>query len=155
MSEKPIIGWREFCALPSLNIPAIKAKIDTGARTSSLHTASIEPFEKNGKLYVKFIVHPLQNNLTVEIECIAETLGQREIKNSGGDTELRYVIKVPIKIGAFEEDIELTLANREEMKFRMLLGREALSRFALIDTSKSYCTGRYSRKKLITLYSNH
>lgn len=147
-----MVGWREFCALPTLGIPVIKAKIDTGARTSALHTASIEPFTKDKQEFVKFLVHPLQNHNEVDIMCTAKVSDKRLVRNSGGIQEMRYVICTTLSIGKVQQKIELTLTNREEMKFRMLIGREALKQFAIVDPAQSFCQGHFEIDELINLY---
>jgi len=137
------LGWREWAALPELGIPAIKAKMDTGARTSALHAFRVEPFERNHITYVRFWLHPLQRNRTVELNCEAQVIDQRIIRDSGGHAERRYVIESPISIGNRRWNIEITLTDREDMMFRMLLGRTAMtSGDILIDPAASYVTGR-------------
>ncbi|MCF8260017.1 MAG: RimK/LysX family protein [Melioribacteraceae bacterium] len=135
-------GWREWVALPELKIPSIKVKLDTGARTSSLHTFDLETFEVRGQLRVKFGVHPIQRSTKAEIFCTADVIDTRIVKNSGGHLEERYVIKTPIIFGEHQWPIEITLSNREDMKFRMLLGREAMRKRVSIIPDKSYLTGR-------------
>lgn len=138
-----MLGWREWVALPDLGIPAIKAKIDTGARTSALHAFRIEPFERGGIEHVRFWLHPLRNRREVELICEARVLQQRSVKDSSGRSEQRYVIESSVRIGELEWNIELTLTSREEMMFRMLLGRSAITRGRLkIDPAASYVTGR-------------
>jgi hypothetical protein len=145
--KKLRIGWREWIALPELSIPSIKVKIDTGARTSSLHTFKIEPFlGTQGKMKVRFGVHPLQERKDIELFCTADVIDKRIVKNSGGKEEERYVIKTKLQIKDRDWEIEITLSNRDNMKFRMLLGRTALRHKVIIDSSKSYNTG-YSHKK--------
>jgi ribosomal protein S6--L-glutamate ligase len=151
--DKITVGWREFCALPTLGIPAIKAKIDTGARTSALHTSKIKPFTKNNQEFVTFLVHPVRLHPEIEITCTAKVSDKRLVKNSGGIGEMRYVIITTLCINNITQEIELTLTNREQMKFRMLLGREALKQFAIIDPSKSFCQGRYDTNQLLNYYS--
>lgn len=144
MSEdinKITIGWREWLALPKLNIPAIKAKIDTGARTSALHAFFVEPFNKDDQQMVRFGVHPLQKRLDVEVICEAPVKDFREISDSGGHREMRYVIETEILLGDLTKRIEMTLTNRDNMKFRMLLGRTAMAGLQVIP-DKSYLTGR-------------
>lgn len=144
MSEnmnKTTIGWREWLALPTLNIPAIKAKIDTGARTSALHAFFVEPFNKDDQQMVRFGVHPLQKRLDVEVICEAPVKDFREISDSGGHREMRYVIETEILLGDLTKRIEMTLTNRDNMKFRMLLGRTAMAGLQVIP-DKSYLTGR-------------
>jgi hypothetical protein len=140
--NKLIIGWREWLTLPDLGIRAIKAKIDTGARTSALHTFGLEPFEKDGTLKVKFGVHPLQRRKDIEVFCMAEVVDRRRVTSSDGQHEKRYVIRTAIVLGDLKWPIELSLTNRRSMRFRMLLGRAAISGFLLVDPAKSYLTGR-------------
>jgi hypothetical protein len=137
-----MIGWREWLALPDLGIRAIKAKIDTGARTSALHTFKLKPFEKGGTLKVKFGVHPLQRRKDIEVNCVADVVDRRRVTSSAGQSEMRYVIRTSVSLGEFRWPIELTLTDRESMRFRMLLGRAAISGLLLVNPSKSYLTGR-------------
>jgi len=146
--NKIIIGWREWLALPDLGIQAIKAKIDTGARTSALHTFGLEQFEKEGTLKVKFGVHPLQRRKDIEVCCVADVVDRRRVTSSVGQSEMRYVIQTSVSLGEFRWPIELTLTSRRSMRFRMLLGRAAISGLLLVDPAKSYLTGR----KLSKLY---
>ena len=142
MSPTAIIGWREWIALPQLGIPAIKAKIDTGARTSSIHIFSIEEFGAAGRPMVRFGVHPLQRRKDIKRFCEAPVLDRRRIKDSGGHLEKRYVIQTTAVVGAVTWTIDLTLTNRNPMMFRMLLGRTALENRFLIHPGRSYLTGR-------------
>ena len=144
MNNSPI-GWREWLVLPELNIPGIKAKIDTGARTSALHAFFVEPFIIDGCQMVRFGVHPLQKRLDVEIICVAPVKDFREISDSGGHKEMRYVIETEILLGESSRRIEMTLTNRDNMKFRMLLGRTAMEGLQVIP-DKSYLTGRKRHK---------
>jgi len=139
--NKTTIGWREWLALPKLNIPAIKAKVDTGARTSALHAFFVEPFTKDGQQMVRFGVHPLQKRQDVEVICEARVKDFREISDSGGHREMRYVIETEILLGELSKRIEMTLTNRDNMKFRMLLGRTAMDGLQVLP-DKSYLTGR-------------
>ena len=141
------IGWREWASLPELGIPAIKVKIDTGARTSALHAFKLETFEHDGREYLRFWIHPLQRKTQIEIVCEAPVLDKRTVKDSGGHAEERYVIKTPVRIGDRQWEIELTLTSREDMLFRMLLGRSAIVDGGLtVDPDKSFLHGRKSRK---------
>jgi len=152
---KLLIGWREWCALPKLHLPAIKAKIDTGAKTSALHADNIQTFHRQGELYVHFLIHPLQRTLRFEKYCTAAVIDQRIVKNSGGLKEQRYVIQTPITLGELTWDIEITLTNREPMVFRMLLGRAALKNITLIDPGKIFCQGSLSKKQINELYTKY
>ena len=139
------LGWREWLALPDLNIPAIKAKIDTGARTSALHAYFVEPYTENGVSMVRFGVHPLQKRLDLEIICTAKVKDYRSVSDSGGHREMRYVIETIIQVGQQQRQIEMTLTNRDNMKFRMLLGRTAMAGMQIYP-EKSYLTGRIKHK---------
>ena len=132
-----IIGFREWISLPGLQLVALKAKIDTGAKTSSLHAFDIKLVKRGGKTFVKFKVHPIQHNLELVVACAAPLIDRRLVTDSGGHKELRYVIHTILHIGGLKKTIELTLTNRETMKYRMLIGREALKQF-YIDPSQSY-----------------
>lgn len=140
--ERPIItvGWREWCALPELNITHIKAKIDTGAATSCLHAIHIEPYKKGNQDWVCFETHPLQRNTKTTIECHAPLLEQRHIKSSTGHIEHRYVIETMIQVAGRQWPIHMSLTTREMMSFRMLLGREAMRGKIVVNPAKSYLT---------------
>ncbi|MEY3182135.1 MAG: hypothetical protein RLZ35_120 [Pseudomonadota bacterium] len=153
---KLVIGWQEWCALPKLHIPAIKCKIDTGAKTSALHADLIEPFTRHGERYVHFLVHPLQQHKRVEVKCTGKIIDERVIMNSGGKKEHRYVIRTPIVLGHLTWEIEISLTNRDPMAFRMLLGRDALRSLFVIDPHKILCQGRRDLAELKKLYKkNH
>ncbi len=136
--ELQTIGWREWICLPQFGIPEIKAKIDTGARSSALHAFDIETFEMDGKSKVRFKVHPRQRNTAITIAAEAELIDEREVRNSGGKAELRPTILADVELMGQKWAIELTLTNRELMGFRMLLGRQAVRGRFLIDAGKSY-----------------
>lgn len=147
------LGWREWLALPDLNIPAIKAKIDTGAKTSALHTFRIEPFHRDGRECVRFWIHPLRTRTDVEIACEAPVVDRRTVKDSGGHAEQRYVILTPVRAGDTTWLAEITLTGRDDMLFRMLLGRTALVEGGFsVDPGTSFKLGRkparaYPRRK--------
>lgn len=147
MSERKILGWREWVSFPELGIELIKAKVDTGARTSSLHAFSIEEFSKGNKRYVRFGIHPFQKRIDVEIMCEALIRDQRQVTDSGGHSELRYVIESEVRLGEMSWPIEITLTNRDSMGFRMLLGRTALRKLYVVDPSASYLQSLAAKRK--------
>ena len=138
VSAPLVLGWEEWVALPELGLPAIKAKVDTGARTSALHAFYVEPFRRVRSRKVRFGVHPVPRRNDIEVECIARLVDRREVRSSNGEREERYVIETPIRIGDREWPIEVTLTNRGMMSYRMLLGRQAISGSALVDPSSSF-----------------
>lgn len=142
LAKKQIIGWREWVAFPDLSIEHIKAKIDTGARSSALHAYDIECYKtKNGKLRAKFSVHPLQRNSKTIIHCHADVIDQRYVRSSSGQRELRTTIVTNLALGNEVWPIELTLTNRDSMGFRLLIGRTALRRRFLVDPQRSFFFG--------------
>lgn len=151
MNKPLILGWKEWCTLPELGLPAIKVKVDTGAKTSALHTFRIEPFIENGREFVRFWVHPLQRNETLVRECVAPLKDQRMVRDSGGHKEQRYVIETSIQIGDKLRQIEVSLTNRDTMLFRMLLGRRAMQEDTVVNPSTSYINGRLKAKQLYGL----
>ncbi len=152
-NPQKIIGWKEWFGLDSISLPAIKGKIDTGAKTSSLHAFNIESFYIEDVEYVKFDIHPLQKNKSLARTCVARVIDQRMVSDSGGKKEKRFVIKSDLRIGDSKIRIELTLANRDTMAFRMLLGREAIKQAKmLVDTSKSFLQGKLKRNEILKLY---
>ena len=147
IKDLPVIGWREWAKLPDLGINRIKVKVDTGARTSSLHVLDLENFTKDGKPWVRFKVHPIQRTTKKTVRSEAPVLEFRSVRNSGGKATMRPVIITSIKLLGDTWPVELTLANRDEMGFRMLLGREAIRQRFLVDSGGSYYNGKPKRKK--------
>ena len=148
MNKKQIVGWREWLKLPDLNIPAIKAKVDSGARTSCLHALDIERIKHEGQDMVEFKIQPLQRNSTLLIPARAPLVDIRKITDSGGHTETRFVIATQMSLGRLEKSIDITLTQRPSMMFRMLLGRMAMSEDMLIDPSVSFACGRLPSRLL-------
>lgn len=149
---KIIIGSEEWCAFPELGVPAIKARVDSGAKTSSIHAFNIQPFRRAGEAWVSFEVHPIQNNRRIVIRCERPVADKRVVKSSSGMGETRYVVRSPIRIGEEVWDIELTLANRDSMGFRMLLGREAMNGRLIVDPEIKLTQGDVVGERVDELY---
>lgn len=154
LQNKVILGSEEWCSFPDLNIPTIKARVDSGAKTSALHAINIAPFIKNDSNWVKFDINPIQNNNKTVIHCEAPLVDKRIVKSSSGYREQRYVIQTLLKIGDDAWNIEMTLTNRDSMGFRMLLGREAMSGRVLVDPEQKYLLGQPTVDNLKELYKN-
>jgi len=148
------VGWREWLAMPQLGISAIKAKVDTGARTSALHAFYLDPYRRSGIWRIRFGIHPLQRRKDIEVHCDAAIVDHRAVSDSGGHREERYVIKTLLKAGEGEWPIELTLTNRDPMLFRMLLGRSAMRGKILVNPQTSYRLGRFKTSALLRLYKD-
>lgn len=137
-----IVGWREYLDLPDLGLTRIKAKVDTGARTSTLHALDIEHYEEDGRERVRFLVHPQHRSDDVEVVCSADVVDRRGVRSSIGHRQHRVVIATTLALSPeLVWPIEVTLTSRSDMRFRMLLGRTALRGHMLVDPGRSYLTG--------------
>jgi hypothetical protein len=145
--KRPVIGWREWVQLPDLGVFVIKAKVDTGAATSSLHAFRLERFEKDGLAYVRFEIHPRQRSKKPSIECEAPVVRDTAVRNPGGRTELRPVIASTLVIAGQPVDALINLTGRDEMGYRMLLGRRTLRNRFVVDPGKSYLGPRPVRNE--------
>ena len=147
MTEKIVLGWREWLRLPELGIVRIKAKVDTGARTSALHAHDIRYVRRGGQRMVRFTVHPLQRSTRGAISAVAPLVDERHVRSSVGHEELRPVILTTIDVGGQLWAVEITLTKRDVMGFRMLLGRQAIRGHAIVDPGRSFITRKVRRKK--------
>ena len=152
LNTKIVIGSEEWCSFPGLGIPAIKARVDSGAKTSSIHAFNIHTFRRESVSWVSFEIHPIQNNRRIVIRCERPIVDKRVVKSSSGISETRFVVSTPIKLGEQIWDIELTLANRDSMGFRMLLGREAMIYRVIVDPSLVCTRGEVSDLLIKTYY---
>ena len=145
----PVIGWREWVGLPDFGIRHIKVKVDTGARSSSLHAFDLQEFERDGEKWVRFQVHPVQRKKDRTVTVEAKVLEYRSVRSSSGKASMRPVIVTNVTLLGITWPVELTLASRDEMGFRMLLGRTAFRRRFLVDAGRSYCGGKPKRRKKV------
>lgn len=143
--ENLTLGWREWVGLPELGIRQVKAKVDTGARTSALHAFSVRVFEEGDKERVEFMIHPIQKDDDTVVTCVADILDRRTVTDSGGHKEERFVISTELAIGKYRWPIEVTLTARDDMLFRMLIGRTAIKNIARVDPARSYLVGKKKR----------
>lgn len=143
----PVIGWREWVGLPDLGVAQIKVKVDTGARSSSLHAYELELFQREGAEWVRFQVQPVQRRRSQSVWVEAPVFDMRSVRSSSGRASLRPVIITNVTLLGITWPVEVTLASRDKMGFRMLLGREAIRRRFLVDAGKSYYGGKPPRAK--------
>lgn len=147
------VGWREWVELPALGLPAIKAKVDTGARTSALHAWRVEPYTEGGSPWVRFHMHPLQRDTELSVVCDAPVHDRRLVSDSGGHREMRYVIETPIRMAERDWKIEVTLTDRDTMLFRMLLGRQAMRGLRVLPDASFLTQPSLSRADAGELYN--
>lgn len=150
--NKLIVGWEEWVTLPKLKLPLIKVKIDTGAKLSALHAVDIKLVKRNKKDYVKFTTHPFINDVRIARTVCLPIIDEKNIASSNGKKERRYIVETPLRINDQQFEIEISLTNRSLMRFPMLLGREALAQFAMVDPNKSYCLGKHTVTAAKVLY---
>ncbi len=151
-TNKSLIGWREWASLPDLKIPLLKAKIDTGARSSALHTFALDTFTRDGREWAKFKLHPLQNREDITIEAEAPIIDQRLVTDSGGHQEYRYFIQTNLRLLNQTFAAEISLTTRDTMRFRMLIGRTALNGRFTVDPEQSYLSGEHSKSSVLKMY---
>lgn len=147
MSEITVIGWREWVGLPQLHRFPLKAKIDTGAKTCALHTFYVEPFERDALPWLRFGVHPQLRRRDVVMHCEAPLADRRQVMDSGGHRELRWVIVTELQLGAHRFAAEVTLTDRDTLQYRMLIGRNALRGLFAIDPQRSFALGKPPRQQ--------
>ncbi len=143
---RTLVGWREWVALPDWQVPWIKAKIDTGARTSAVHAFDIETIERDGAAWARFSIHPWQDSAADQVVVEAPLVGRRTVRSSSGATRLRPVVLTTLALAGRDVPVEMTLTRRDEMGFRMLIGRQALRRRFMVDPARSYLGGRPSSR---------
>ena len=149
MSSLVTVGWQEWLAFPEMGLPAVRAKIDTGARTSALHAHDVRHVERDGEPHARFVVNPLFKGRKLAVPCEAPIVDEREVTSSSGHAELRIVVEAMLRLGvavdAPEWPVEVTLTDRAGMRFPMLLGREAMAGRVLVDPGASFVLGRPDR----------
>lgn len=148
-NEYTTIGWREWVVFPDFENIKIKAKIDTGARTSAIHAEDVRVFEQDGETQVSFVLHPNQADITNAVACVAPLVERRAITDSGGKTEDRYVVCVKLQLGEHLWPVEMSLTDRDTMGFRMLLGRTAMKKRFIVRPDRSFLHGRNSKARAL------
>jgi ribosomal protein S6--L-glutamate ligase len=154
METKFTVGSDEWCALPDLGVAAVLARVDSGAKTSSLHATEIKTFDRDGQAWVSFVLHPLQNDGRLALRCESPVIDSRVVKSSSGERERRFVIRTQCHLGGRSWPIEVTLTNRDSMDYRMLLGREAMNGQLLVDPEHSCLLGERTEQELREAYKN-
>lgn len=142
MNNIHLLGWREWISLPELGIEKLKCKVDTGAKTSALHAFYVDSFMVDDQKMIRFGIHPIQGNTTIIKHCEAKVIDERVVTSSDGNKTLRYVIETTMILGDITKKIEVTLTNRDNMRFRMLLGRRAIDESFIVAPSLSYQNGK-------------
>jgi len=140
-TKKTQIGWREWIGFPELGIDRIKAKVDTGARTSVIHAFRVHKIDED-EPRVEFYLHPVQRRRNPELRCVAQIVDERTVASSNGERETRYVIITPMRLGEDVWPVELTLSDRDQMGFRVLAGRTAIRGRCIVDPGASFLLGR-------------
>lgn len=153
MEKLKIIGSDEWCVFEKLGIPAIKARVDSGAKTSSIHASNIEVFKKGSADWVRFEVDPIQDDSSILIKCEAKLVRTKMVKSSMGTSEERLMIRTSLKLGQDTFNIKLTLASRDTMNYRMLLGREVLNGRYLINSAEHCLMGEFTQKEVLEKYA--
>jgi ribosomal protein S6--L-glutamate ligase len=149
---KLIVGRDEWVSLPGISVPAIKARIDSGAKTSAIHAYNISPFKRGGDQWVSFELLPVQRSRKTTVRCEARVIDRRLIKSSNGETEKRFVIRTLMEVGGLVFEADITLADRDSMGYRMLLGREAMHNRMLVDPTASLAYGDKTKEDIMRLY---
>jgi ribosomal protein S6--L-glutamate ligase len=152
LGDYMIVGNAEWCALPELRVPAIRARIDSGAKTSSIHAINIHEFYKGNERWVSYEIHPLRIHTEIYVHCESPVVDYRMVKSSTGIAQPRYVIRTMIEMGGKRWPIEMTLANRRTMGYQMLLGREAMLDKVLINPAEGFRLTRYTKKQIRNFY---
>lgn len=137
-----LAGWREWVSLPGMGVPWVKAKLDTGARTSAIHAFDLEEFEKDGALWVRYSIHPWQKTDVGAVDVESKVQDVRTVRSSSGYADVRFVVMMEIRLVTRTITAEVTLSRRDEMGFRMLVGRQALRQGFVVDPGRSYLGGR-------------